>query len=565
MNNKCYRCSRIGALICTCENADVTIREINLSQPPPAQYLNLPQQTHQTLSTRIETLLLYTKSILHLTSSYIKAVNKSTQSTISKINQEIKTCSNLLLKSNFSEIDQKRLEFYKSNPLPAKNPEPISLDKGFTDLLNSFNFPQPDLESIDQAYYQKLLNDSGLNIMGHTGGINSIFLSNDSKFIATAGNDKSVKIWDAESLKLIQVIKDCGSIINTVIMMNDNNHVITCSVDAKICIWNWVYGNKVMELKGQEDLITSMALSYDGLTLIAGSKDKTIAVHNLNYPNNPKYLIGNEQTVMSVNFAQKYTKIISGSADATVRVFNLMNFTLEFTFKGHTGKVNCVIEIPGGYNIASASQDCSIRIWSLFSQDCVKVIQGNSKEIISIAYNYYSGILAASTAQYTIKLIRISNYEEIGVLKGHTRHINSLVFIHQDQLISGSSDRTTRIWNISYLNEIAKLPGHTDKMKLCIFDQSNTFSLTYGDDNTIRYWNVPLKQQIKCIDYSGPTIKEMLLSPDNLFLFLKLSEFPMKKSVISLESFSKLHDIESASQFDDWSSKYPSLSSFMHS
>ena len=54
----------------------------------------------------------------------------------------------------------------------------------------------------------------------------------------------------------------------------------SASNDRTIKIWNLENGLQIKELKGHSDYINSVAFSPDGKTLVSGSSDRTIRIWN---------------------------------------------------------------------------------------------------------------------------------------------------------------------------------------------------------------------------------------------------------------------------------------------
>lgn len=79
-------------------------------------------------------------------------------------------------------------------------------------------------------------------VPAHLYTINHITLSPDKQFIATAGLDKSIKIWRISDLKLLKVIDKArhaghGTSINKLVWTAHNNWIVACSDDRSISVW----------------------------------------------------------------------------------------------------------------------------------------------------------------------------------------------------------------------------------------------------------------------------------------------------------------------------------------
>ena len=65
----------------------------------------------------------------------------------------------------------------------------------------------------------------------------------------------------------------------------------------------------------------------------------------------------------------------------------------------------------------------------------------------------------------------------------HTNPINSVSFNHDStKLATGSSDCTTKIWDINNQNPITTLKGHTDSINSVCFSPDGTYLATGSTD-----------------------------------------------------------------------------------
>ncbi len=79
-------------------------------------------------------------------------------------------------------------------------------------------------------------------VAAHMFTVNDIKMSPDGKMFATAGRDKHIKIWDANSFNLLKVIdheKFGGhrNSVNKLFWSNWNNSLISCGDDRAVMIW----------------------------------------------------------------------------------------------------------------------------------------------------------------------------------------------------------------------------------------------------------------------------------------------------------------------------------------
>lgn len=80
------------------------------------------------------------------------------------------------------------------------------------------------------------------DIPAHLYAINDIYFAQNSNLLATCSMDKSIKIWDANSLKLLKVVDKArhaghGTSINRLLWLSLNDFLISASDDKKISVW----------------------------------------------------------------------------------------------------------------------------------------------------------------------------------------------------------------------------------------------------------------------------------------------------------------------------------------
>ena len=80
-------------------------------------------------------------------------------------------------------------------------------------------------------------------------------------------------------------------------------------------------------------------------------------------------------------------------------------------------------------------------------------------------------------------------------LKGHTSSIVTLAVTRDNKyIISGSWDKTIRVWNLLQKTQETVLNGHTDAVNSVLVTSNNKFVISGSSDKTIRVWNL-IKQK----------------------------------------------------------------------
>src|SRR5271156_6138726 len=113
---------------------------------------------------------------------------------------------------------------------------------------------------------------------GRSGGVNSVAFSHDSARLATASNDKTVKIWDASSGECLQTLDGHSSRVWSVAFSNDSARLAAASDDNTVKIWDASSGECLQTLEGHSGGVNSVAFSHDSARLASASYDKTVKI-----------------------------------------------------------------------------------------------------------------------------------------------------------------------------------------------------------------------------------------------------------------------------------------------
>ena len=93
----------------------------------------------------------------------------------------------------------------------------------------------------------------------------------------TASNDRTARVWDAESGEEIALLKSHGAAVRTAAFSVDGKRVVAATGDPFAIVWDVESGKKITQMEGHElleDVLTA-AFSGDGKWVVTASTDKT--------------------------------------------------------------------------------------------------------------------------------------------------------------------------------------------------------------------------------------------------------------------------------------------------
>jgi WD40 repeat protein len=160
-------------------------------------------------------------------------------------------------------------------------------------------------------------------IEDHADWIFAVAFSPDGKRLASASRDKTAKVFDLEKKESLVTFPGHGQPVYTVSFTPDGKGVATGGEDNRIRIWNPDGdGKQTREIGGFGGTVFKLCYTPDGQTLLAASGDKTVGVFKAN-GSQVRKLQGHNDWVYSVAVSRDGKNVASGSFDGEIRLWNL--------------------------------------------------------------------------------------------------------------------------------------------------------------------------------------------------------------------------------------------------
>lgn len=305
--------------------------------------------------------------------------------------------------------------------------------------------------TLQQAVYGAIESN---RISGFKIGVNSVAVSPNGAYIATAGIDGEVQLWkpDGTPLVTMQGHRDRAW---SVAFSPDSSILMSAGADGKINLWN-LNGTLLKILKGHKNGVWRAVFSPDGSLIASASLDQTVKLWKRD--GTLLKTLPHEGLVFGVNFSPDGQSLATGGVDLQVRIWQVGSpsspgfGTLLKTLSGHRAGITSVVYRPTGDLIASAAQDGTINLWQPDGK-LVRTIE-NDALIVSLAFSPVRGAspeengqsFASVGADGVVKLWR-DDGTLLANFQGHDGEIRGITFSPDGQtILSASLDGTVRFW-----------------------------------------------------------------------------------------------------------------------
>ena len=284
---------------------------------------------------------------------------------------------------------------------------------------------------------------------------------------------------------------------------------------------------------GHSSCVTCMALNSTRNELVTGSDNGEICTWNINTGEHLADLRGHTKAVKclilahsngSSNSGNDSLKLVSGSNDNTIKIWHMAKSECLHTLK-MDAHVHCLVLMANRKQLAAGYWDNTIKVWDLVTGECVKILRSHTSYILSLAYNASTRELVSGSADFSIKIWSIDKADSCKkTLLGHTKWVLCLVLVPEDDesstqygdiLISGSEDRTIKMWNLNTGSCINTLRSHNHYVDALVFIPVTRELVSGSWDRTIKVWDTTSGACLKTLKGHSSLINSLVLANAN--------------------------------------------------
>jgi WD40 repeat protein len=333
-------------------------------------------------------------------------------------------------------------------------------------------------------------------LYGHTDRVDSVAYSPDGKRIVTASSDKTARIWDANTGLLLAVLSGHRDVVRAAGFSPDGARVLTASYDNTARLWDSESQKLLAILAGHTGRVTAAAFSADGSRIVTASDDKTARLWNGVTGTPITVLSGHLDSVLRASFSPDGRRIVTASQDKTARIWDTNTGAQLAILLGHSDTVRAAAFSPDGTRIVTTSQDGTGRIWDTRTGTEVAALNGHSSWVISAAYSPDGTEIATTSADQTARIWDARTGAPLAILSGHTDHVLTAAFSPDGRhVLTSSEDYTARIWQAVAGGPLQVFAGHSALVDVN-YSPDGAHIVTASYDKTARIWDARSGTQI---------------------------------------------------------------------
>jgi WD40 repeat protein/serine/threonine protein kinase len=400
-------------------------------------------------------------------------------------------------------------------------------------------------------------------LAGHTDIVTAVSLSPDDSSALSASWDRTIKLWDLATGHCRRTMGEHGGRVTSVCFGAEGQQAFSgCGStgespvrDHTIRVWDLATGRCLRTFEGHVNRVTALCLGPGGRTLLTGSWDRTLKLWEVATGTCVRTLEGHTSSVTSVSFSADGGHALSGSEDGTLRLWEVG--TGECLSTARLRHAVTAVALSGNARLAlTASLDRSVQVWRLnpdraspgivcrvvesakahsthatYEQalaqareaqargDAVEAAQHLRAARAQPGYERKPEALAGWVGLYTRLVHQTLNAAWKGnTLTGHRHTVTSLCLSRDGrQALSGSGDRTIKLWDVADGSCLATFRGHEAAVCSVQFSADGQQILSAGKDQALMLWELQSGRRLQAFRGHKDAVRSACLTVDGQY------------------------------------------------
>jgi WD40 repeat protein len=293
------------------------------------------------------------------------------------------------------------------------------------------------------------------DLTGHAGAVNRLAVSGDGNLIASAGDDKTIRIWDGRSGEFQRVLNGHADGILGLAFSPAGRSLASASKDRTVRIWDADTGKEVQTLKDGDVPFQYVTFSKDGKLLAAcGARNISVWEFTSGKPSRLRHVINDLLTPCGCVEFVPGEKLVAANSGVTIGVWELESGARRreaLYFHGQNVswfKISPGAKFVSAIGVSTSTLGGSVKIWNHASHEETVNLEFPTR-VGAAEFSPDSSLLATGGVEQPIRLWRSSDGKEFARTEESTGTCRSLVFSRDGRrLISASEDGVIRVWSV---------------------------------------------------------------------------------------------------------------------
>ncbi len=371
-------------------------------------------------------------------------------------------------------------------------------------LYNRWSLPD-----LPHPAYRRALTDENYQV-------NAVAVAPDGTWLATGGEDRTVRIWDMATGTLTRALTGNPGLVGAVAISPDGAWLATAPrvLSGRVQIWDAATGTPTSRLPGRLSMVRSVAVSPDGTWLATiASLSRKVRIRSVATGAVTRTLVSHLGRMRAVAISPDGTWLATGGAGGAVHIWETSGPARVLT--GHTGAVNAVAISPDGTWLATGGDDRTVRIWDAATGALTRALTGHVGAVRTVAVSPDGTWLATGGEE---RAVHIWDTGEDPTPQSGASRGSGLISVAASPdgtwLATASRDAPVQVWDAVTGTLSRTLADHSRSSKAVAISPDGTWLATADKHGTVRIWDAATGTPTRTFTADVEKVNGVTISPD---------------------------------------------------
>jgi RNA polymerase sigma factor (sigma-70 family) len=341
-----------------------------------------------------------------------------------------------------------------------------------------------------------------------------LVFSPDGKVLASIGNPRQgkVQLWDTATGQALRSLDDQPVPIHSLRFSPDGKILATAASGGKTIRLSDVSTGKVLRQLACDSEIAVLAFSPDGKTLAAGGMRmeeqlltrSAIYLWNLNTGRELRRLPGHLFGVDTLTFSSDGASLVSGGIGSALHVWDVATGKDRLPFAEHQSFVNSVAFSPDGRSLATGGLDGTIRLWEPQSGKPARLFEeGHRQRVWHVAFAPDGRTLASNGNDGSIRIWDAATGRQTRQIKqSEARSIGTFAYSPDGRTLAVSQKGIVRLLDAATGEERRRLTGIPGDYTSILFSPNGKWLVSMGlarvaRSGVLQLWDAAVGKEVR--------------------------------------------------------------------
>ncbi|ANZ41776.1 hypothetical protein BBK82_43410 [Lentzea guizhouensis] len=353
-------------------------------------------------------------------------------------------------------------------------------------------------------------------LTGHSAAVAKVVFSDDGRWLATAGTDKTVVLWKVDAsggVTRARTLTGHGGPVLSLAFHPDGTLLASGAKDGQVLLWDTADAVPPVHLPANADMreAPSVVFSPDGTTLATAGSSGSVLFWDVRQRTAPRLLAPaiteHRERVVAIEWRRNGGLLVTGSEDNTARLWDVHDLAnvraVGAPLTAHIEDVNAVPLSPDGRLLATASADHLVLLWDVSDPAAPRrlgePLVGHANWVNTGAFSGDGSLLATGGADKTVIVWDVRDPgrpRRQAVLSGHEHGVNTVAF-RQNLLATAGRDQKVMLWEAAETAVTQQFTAHTSYVNAMAATPDGRTLATAGADRTVLLWDTSALDRVQ--------------------------------------------------------------------